>query len=117
MNDLLTSEMAQRCAARVDSGKVGFSPTVILSIFAAVLPLMSVCINKDVPTPEQAHAKVREWNASDPERLLKRTARRVRAEAEERMSKDEARELARAIIAECCASDEEDVTAFCAAHR
>lgn len=110
-------ERAKAAAARVNVGalssdlqdKVSFDPFLIIGIITQILPLLVQCFQRttpEPPTPEQTSARIREWNERNPQSLLRKTARRIRAEADQPMEKADSFELARAVIAEACEGDD-----------
>lgn len=116
-------DRAKAAAARVDVGalsddlqqKVGIDPFTIISLITTILPLLAQCFNRDQPAPpEQTAAKIRDWNERNPQSLLRKTARRIRGEADDPMTKADSFELARAVIAEACEADDADVAAVVA---
>lgn len=107
-------EQAQAVEARIDKTIVGFDPVTIITILSQLLPILAQCFNRnDEPSPEQTSAAIRRYNQQHPQQLLKRTARRVRAESDEPMSKLASFEFARAIIAQACDESPEAVSACC----
>ena len=114
MNDATLKMQAAHTAARVNSAKVGFDPLTILTILQTVLPLLVQCWNKnDEPNAAMSAANLKRYNDAHPQALLKRTARRIRAEADQPMTKDASFELARAVIAQALDVDSQVVTACC----
>ena len=112
MNTL--NEQAQLAADRVDSTAVGLDPLTILTILTTVLPIITSCWNKnDEPNPELSARNLKRYNDSHPKQLLKRTARRIRAEATEPMTKDQSFALAEAVIAQALEAAPETVKACC----
>ena len=113
MSDVTMEDQAQRVSARV-SPSVGFDPATIFVIISTVLPLIIKCFSKnDEPDPAKVNAAVKKQHASNPVALRRRTARRIRGEAEQPMSKLQSFDLADAVIAEACESDPETVAAVC----
>ena len=108
-------KQAALAAERVNANEVGLDPITILTIITQVLPMLASCWNRnDSPDPAESSAKLKAYAESKPQALLKRTARRVRAEADEPISKIASFDLARAIIAQALDADESTVAACCA---
>jgi hypothetical protein len=106
---------AMLAAGRVDANEVGLDPITILTIITQVLPLLISCWNRnDSPDPQESAKKLRAYAEKNPQALLKRTARRVRAEADEKMSKIASFDIARAIVAQALDADDSTVAACCA---
>lgn len=106
-------EQAKRVAARVDADAVGFDPLTIITIFTTILPLLSQCFGRnDEPDPAKVNAAVKKRHEQNPVALRRRTARRIRGEAKEPMTKEQSLQLADAVIAEACESSPEHVEAF-----
>lgn len=114
MDDANLKMQAAHAASRVDSSKVGFDPITILTILTTVLPLLVQCWNKnDEPNAALSAANLKRYNDAHPQALLKRTARRIRAEADQPMSKEASFELARAVIAQALDVDSQTVASCC----
>jgi hypothetical protein len=112
MNNL--NKQARLAADRVDSS-VGLDPITILTIITQVLPFLTSCWNRnDSPDPAESKKKLQAYAEKSPQALLKRTARRVRSEADEKLTKLESFDIARAIIEQALSADEETVAACCA---
>lgn len=112
----IIQKQAERVAARVDAQSVGFDPATIIMILSTVLPLILKCFQKnDEPNPAQVNAAVKRQYESAPGVLRRRTARRIRGEAEQPMTKAQSFELADAVIAEACEAEPETMVALCAA--
>lgn len=109
-----TVQHAEAIATRVDSSKVSFDPVTIITILTTVLPLITGCFRRnDQPDPDQVSASVRDAHERNPESLRRRTARRIRGEADHPMTKAEALELADATIAHALETPAELVAAYC----
>lgn len=114
MNDATLKMQAAHAASRVDSSKVGFDPLTILTILTTVLPLLAQCWNRnDESNATMSSVNLRRYHDSHPEQLLRRTARRIRAEADQPMTKAASMELGRAVIAQALDADPQVVTACC----
>lgn len=106
---------AELAAQRVNEDNVSFDPLTIITIITQVLPLIAQCWNRnDSPDPAESKARLAKYHEQHPEACLKRTARRIRAEADQRMTKAESIELAKAVIEQALSADEETVAACCA---
>jgi hypothetical protein len=108
-------KQAELAAARVDSIEVGIDPFTIITIITQVLPMLASCWNRnDSPDPQESSKKLRAYAEKHPQALLKRTARRVRAESDEKMTKIASFDIARAIIAQALDADESTMAICCA---
>ncbi len=108
------NEQAQLAANRVDATAVGLDPFTILTIVTQVLPILTSCWNKnDEPNPELSARNLKRYNDAHPKQLLKRTARRIRAEATEPMTKEQSFALAEAVIAQALEAAPETVKVCC----
>lgn len=108
------NEQAQLAANRVDAAAVGLDPFTILTILTTVLPVIASCWNRnDEPNPELSARNFRRYHDAHPKQLLKRTARRIRAEATEPMTKEQSFALAEAVIAQALEAAPEAIKACC----
>jgi len=106
-------ERAAAIAARVDESKVSFDPILIIGILTQVLPLRLQCFQRnDEPDPAKIRSAAVAANERNPVAFRRRTARRIRAEADEPMSKSESFALAEAVIAEACEADDSTASAL-----
>lgn len=107
---------AKAIAARVDAKAVGFDPITIITIITTVLPLLLKCFNKtpagDAPT-DSITSRLKAANEQNRSALLRRTARRIRGEAEEPMSKNASLELARAVVDQALSVPDTTAIACC----
>ncbi len=108
------SVQAKAIADRVDVEKVGFDPFTILAIIQQVLPMLLRCFDGStaIDDPNTVTARLQILHDRNPETLLRRTARRIRGEADEPMSRQASFELARATI-EQALSVPDDVAISC----
>ena len=108
-----TEKQAVRVAARVPA-TVGFDPVTVITILTTVLPMILKCFNKNdvAGDPAKINAAVKAQNESAPAVLRRRTARRIRGEADQPMSKEQSFTLAEAVIAEACEANESDVVSM-----
>ena len=114
MPQFTVDETAVKIASRVKDGSTSFDPITIITIITTVLPLIMKCFMKnDEPTPEQVNAAVKKQHESAPEVLRRRTARRIRGEAEQPMTRHDALLMADAVIAEACETPADEVAALC----
>ena len=105
---------AKAAADRVDANAVGFDPLTILSLITTILPMLMSCFNRnDEPNPSMVKASFRRYHADHPDLLRRRTMRRVRGEADEPMTRDQAYLIADAVIAQALSVDA-DVAMACA---
>lgn len=93
------AEQAVLAAERVDEAVVlemGF--TEITSILTQVFSFLASCLNRENQEPAQIQAAVQSEHAANPTRLLRRTARRIRSDADAPMTREQSFALARASI-------------------
>jgi len=108
-------EQAQCVAARVDAEAVGFDPITILTILVQVLPMLIGCFTrKDSPDPQETTTILRKYHERNPDALLRRTAARIRAQADEPMTKSQAVQLAQAVIDQALSVDPVTAMKCCA---
>lgn len=91
------------------------NPVLIAIIFDQVVPILIGCLRNWLtkPTPAQMQEAVRAEHMSNPEKLLRKTARRIRGESDAPMTKEQSRELARAVIAQMVEADAEQISVAC----
>ena len=108
------SVQAKAIADRVDPEKVGFEFATILTIITQVLPLLLQWCDRSaaMDDPNTVTARLQVMHDRNPEGLLRRTARRIRGEADEPMTRSASFELARATI-EQALSVPDDVALSC----
>ena len=108
------SVQAKAIADRVDPEKVGFDPFLILQILTQVLPMLLRCFDGStaIDDPNTVTTRLQAMHDRNPEALLRKTARRIRGEADEPMSRAASFELARATI-EQALSVPDDVAISC----
>ena len=105
---------AKAVADRLDPAEVGFDPLTILSLITTILPLLMSCFNRnDEPNESMVKASFRRYHDAHPDLLRRRTARRIRGEADEPMTKEQSLLLADAVIAQALSVDA-DVAMACA---
>ena len=98
MSNIL-AEQAELAAERVPSEVVEeMGIEVITLILTQVFAFITSCKNRETPDPAEVQASVIEENDANPKRLRRRTARRIRASAEEPMTIAQSFALARASI-------------------
>lgn len=108
------SEQAQLAAARVDTASVSLPAVVILETLIEVLPRIAACWKRnDEPNPQLARMNLERYHKSQPEACRRRTARRIRAEAETPMSRHDSFMLADAVIQQALSADENTVAYCC----
>lgn len=115
MSDLIAKQ-AQLAAERVApevTARMGIE--VITGILTQVFAFLIACKNRETPNPAEVQASVAAENEQNPKALRRRTARRIRANAEEFMTKQESFALARASIEQALAIDGETANACCMA--
>lgn len=107
-------QQAELAAARVDAESVGIDPFTIITILTQVLPLIVSCWNRnDEPNAEMSATNFVRYYEGHPEQALRRTARRIRAEADAPMSKEQSFALARAVIDQALEASPAEVKACC----
>jgi len=105
---------AKAVADRLDPATVGFDPITIVTIITTILPLLMNCFNRsDEPNPSMVKASFKRYHNAYPDLLRRRTARRIRGEADEPMTKEQSVLLADAVIAQALSVDA-DVAMACA---
>lgn len=110
----MISKQAELIAARVSAGLVGMDPFTILTIISQVLPIVIACWNRnDEPNAQLSAVNFKRYYKAHPEQARRRTAHRVRAKANEPMTREQSFAIADAIIAQALESDAETVTACC----
>lgn len=108
------NKQAEQAAQRVDVDAVGFDIFTITMILTQVLPMLAACFNRsDSPDVVDSKAALQRYHDNQPENLRKRTARRIRAEAEQAMSRAASFALADAVIAQALSVSDETVAACC----
>lgn len=105
---------AERIAGKVDANLVGLDPITIVTILTTVLPLLISCFKKqDEPEPAEVAEAVRDANARNPRKLLRRTTRSVKHESDVRLTTQQAEEIAQAIIDDACSQPDSVVAEAC----
>lgn len=108
-------KQAELAAARVDSQAVQLDPFTIITIFGSVLPQILSCWNRmNTNQHETTSERVRKFHDESPNQLRKKTARRIRGEADQPMEKWQSLLLADAVIAQAIAEDPQEVALCCA---
>lgn len=112
--DELIKEAATAAAQRVDDS-VGLDPVTIITILTQVLPLVISCFKRnDEPQAEDIQNAVKQQMATNPERLRRRTMRRIKSESDEPMTRSQAFALADAVIEEALNQNPQMVASVCA---
>ena len=114
--DELISEAATAAAQRVDAESVGLDPITVITILTQVLPLVISCFKRsDEPSSEDIQKALQRQSSTPAGRasLRRRTMRRVRAESDERLSKEQAFAIADAIIEEGLENNPQMIAAVC----
>ena len=109
------SVQAKAIADRVDPEKAGFEFATILTIITQVLPLLLQWCDRSaaMDDPNTVTARLQVMHDRNPEALLRRTARRIRAEADEPMTRSASFELARATIEQALSVPDDVAIACC----
>lgn len=114
MPKITVEGQAKSIAARVDANAVGFDPLTIITILTSLLPTLLKCFQKeDNQTPAQVNAAIKSQNENNPNRLLRRTVVAVRRESPKRLTRSQAEEMAKAIIAEAVEATPQRTMALC----
>lgn len=102
------AQQAELVAERIDPAEMMLDPVTIIAIVTQVLPVIASCFSRnDSPDPAMAAERFHAAYEDNPKKLRKRLARRVRAEAEQPMTKEQSFLMANAIIQQMLASDAE----------
>jgi hypothetical protein len=113
-----TEEQVRQIAASVNTTIVRRTEKSITTIVSIGIPILLAFLNKCMnnPTPEEAQAAVKERWESGPrarKRMLADSARRLRRQRKERISKDESFEIARATIEHVINGDSQQIAEAC----
>ena len=112
--DELIKEAATAAAQRVDDS-VGLDPVTIITILTQVLPLVISCFKRnDEPQAEDIQRAVKQQMATNPERLRRRTMRRIKSDSDHHMTRSQAFALADAVIEEALNQNPQMVASVCA---
>ena len=99
---------AERVAERIPDG-FGVDPMTVLVLLQTVIPAFLDCLSRnDDKTPDTVFERVREMYDENPEKLLRRTTRNcLRKSRREgtRLSREQAEDMARAIILEAIGTE------------
>ena len=105
MNETLQVQ-AEAIAARIpqDPAGLGFDPLTLISILMQVLPLLMSCFQRSnaAVNADNVQQQFAEFYRSQPKPCLRKTARRVRGEADHPMTKEQSFEIAQAICDQAC---------------
>lgn len=104
---------SEAIAKRLETPERGFVEWVVL-LMPVLQQLLSCLFENDDVGPAEVQSRVRQLNARNPARLLRRTKMNMRKQARrdgQRMSDAQAEEAAQAAIDECLNADQEDVAA------
>lgn len=115
--DELIKEAATNAAQRVDAESVGIDPITVITIFSQILPLLISCGKRNIePEPADFQAAIKRHCATPAGKaaLRRKTMRRVRSEADERLTKEQAFAMADALIEEALNQNPRAVEAVCA---
>lgn len=106
--------IAELTAARVDESQMMMDPGVVVAIITQVLPIIAGCFSRKYsPDPAYAAETFREMYATDPHKLRKKLASRIRSQADQPMSKSQSFILAEAIIQQMLDTPDSVITAGC----
>lgn len=107
-------QQARLAAERIDPAAMAMDPVTIIAIITQVLPVIASCFSRnDSPDPAMAAERFHAAYEDNPKKLRKRLARRVRAESDEPMTKEQSFILADAIIQQMLETDAEVIEAGC----
>ena len=96
---------AVRTSERVEA-RVGFSIPEIINILNFVIPFLMRCWSQTEDlSPEEVQAEVRRQNARNPRQLQRRTRHAIRRESNEPLTREQADELADALIEQILEED------------
>ena len=115
-----TQHYAERIAARIDYGKLNDGQSVVIekslavSIFTFLLPVFMNCLTNEEPSMAPLHSRVKEANDRNPLGLRRRTARRIRGDAVQPMTRPQSFLLADALIAEALETPESESETYAA---
>ena len=115
-----TQHYAERIAERIDYGKLNDGQSVVIekalavSIFTFLLPVFMNCLTNEEPSMAPLHARVKEANDRNPLGLRRRTARRIRGDAVQPMTRPQSFLLADALIAEALETPESESETYAA---
>jgi len=112
----IIAQQAELAAARVDAevtAEMGIA--AVAAILTQVFAFLASCKNRETTDPAEVQESVREENEQNPKKLLRRTARRIRANAEAPMTRRQSFALAKASIEQALNMDEVTAAACCMA--
>ena len=101
--DELIKEAATAAAQRVDAESVGLDPVTIITILTQVLPTIIACFRKnDESTPSEVQDAVRHAcrKPASKNRLRFRMMKQIRGQSDQPLTKEQAYQMADALIAE-----------------
>lgn len=109
---------AERVTAEQGEG-FGMDPITIATLVTTIISGIAKCWQKDHEVPTAAaHDRLRRMNAKNPERTLNKLCRAVKfgaAKEGKHLTVDETEAIAKGILAEALATDEETFYGLCAA--
>ena len=104
---------AEAIAKRLETPERGFVEWVTL-LMPIIQQALSCLFHNDDVGPAEVQSRVRQLNAKNPQRLLKRVRLNAQKQARregKRLTQSQAEEVARATIDECLNADHQDVAA------
>ena len=115
-----TQIYAERIAERIDYDKLNDGQSVVIqkslavSIFTFLLPAIMTCLTSEEPSAATIHARVKEAHGRNPLGLRRRTARRIRGDAVQPITRPQSFILADALIAEALETPESETETYAA---
>ena len=107
-------QQARLTAERIDPTEMMMDPVTIIAIITQVLPVIASCFSRnDSPDPAMAAERFHAAYEDNPKKLRKRLARRIRAEADQPMTKEQSFVMADAIIQQMLETPDEVIVAGC----
>lgn len=106
---------ANAIIARLNIQKVGLAIPIVWKLLTAVLPVLIKCFSQtDAAMNDMTiTSQLKLAHQQNPQRLLRRTAREIRFEAESPMTREASFELARATIEQALSVEEHEAVSCC----
>ena len=115
-----TARYAERISERIDYEKLNNGQSVVIekslavSIFTFILPLFMTCLTQEEVSEATIFARVTDAHNRNPLGLRRRTARRIRGDAVQPMTRHQSFVLADALIAETLVTPESESETYAA---
>lgn len=113
MNIDVLSQQAEQATQRVNpqvTEELG-GTVIVTEILTLAFKWLLSCLNRETANPAEVQAAVVEENERNRKGLIRRTARRIRGNAEQPMTRSQSFELAKASIAQALEMNEETAMA------